>query len=207
MKTYIFSFVFLVFSYFSFGQNTAESQLENAKKFQEHLNEEYKDPEESPLSEQERLAFTAHNFFEIDTAFIVDAEFVRTPYETTFRMQTSSDRQPIYVKYADLYFTLKGKKMKLAVYQSQSLKNDPEYYDYLFLPFTDLTNGKSTYGGGRYIDLRIPEEGVKNITLDFNQAYNPYCAYSGGYSCPVPPAENNLNLAITAGVKAYTNKH
>ena len=118
-------------------------------------------------------------------------------------MQTSSDRQPVYVKYADLYFTLKGKKMKLAVYQSQSLKENPEYFDYLFLPFTDLTNGEGSYSGGRYIDLRIPEEGVKKISLDFNKAYNPYCAYSGGYSCPVPPAENNLDMAITAGVKAY----
>ncbi len=204
MKTYISSFIFLFISFLNFGQNADKEKIEKIKEFQKHLNEEYKDPEESPLSEEDRLAFTGHDFFEIDTLFTVEAEFVRTPYETTFRMQTSSDRQPVFVKYADLYFTLKGEKQKLAVYQSQSLKNNPQYYDYLFLPFTDLTNGDSTYGGGRYIDLRIPEEGVKKITLDFNQAYNPYCAYSGGYSCPVPPAENNLDTAITAGVKTYS---
>jgi len=206
MKTAIFSFVFLLIPFLNIAQHSHESQIESIREFQKHLNEEYKDPEESPLSEDERLLFTHHDFYEIDTSFIVEAEFVRTPYETTFRMQTSSDRQPVYVKYADLYFTLKGEKMKLAVYQSQSLKENPEYFDYLFLPFTDLTNGDGSYAGGRYIDLRIPEEGLKKITLDFNKAYNPYCAYSGGYSCPVPPAENNLDMAITAGVKAY-NKH
>ena len=170
MKNYISSLIFLFISFLNFGQNTDKGKIEKIEEFQKHLNEEYRDPEESPLSEDDRLAFTG----------------------------------PVYVKYADLYFTLKGEKQKLAVYQSQSLKTDPEYYDYLFLPFTDLTNGDSTYGGGRYIDLRIPEDGVKKITLDFNQAYNPYCAYSGGYSCPVPPAENNLDAAITAGVKTYS---
>ena len=203
MKITIFSCVFLLISFLNFAQQSNESQLESIIKFQNDLNEEYKDPEESPLSEDERLSFTQHDFYEIYTSFIVDAQFLRTPYEASFRMQTSSDRQPVYVKYADLYFTLKGKKMKLAVYQSQSLKENPEYFDYLFLPFTDLTNGEGSYSGGRYIDLRIPEEGVKKISLDFNKAYNPYCAYSGGYSCPVPPAENNLDMAITAGVKAY----
>ena len=206
MKNYIFSFVFLLISFLNFAQRSKESRLESIREFQKNLNQEYKDPEESPLSEEERLLFTQHDFYQIDTSFIVEAQFVRTPYETTFRMHTSSDRQPVYVKYADLYFTLKGEKMKLAVYQSQSLKENPAYFDYLFLPFTDLTNGEGSYEGGRYIDLRIPKEGVMKITLDFNKAYNPYCAYSGGYSCPVPPAENNLDMAITAGVQAY-NKH
>ena len=206
MKVYILSLIFLLNSFLNFAQHSSINEIESIKEFQKHLNEEYKDPEESPLSEDERSSFTQHDFYDIDTSFIVEAEFVRTPYESTFRMQTSSNRQPIYVKYADLYFTLKGEKMKLAVYQSQSLKQDPEYFDYLFLPFTDITNGEGSYSGGRYIDLRIPEKGTKKIILDFNKAYNPYCAYSGGYSCPVPPAENNLEKAITAGVKAY-NKH
>ncbi|MDN3593340.1 DUF1684 domain-containing protein [Zunongwangia endophytica] len=187
----------------SFCQEKTKDPIDQIKTFQEHLNEEYRSPEESPLSEEERLAFKGHDFYEIDTSFIVEATFVRTALESPFRMQTSSDRQPIYVKYADLYFTLKGKELKLAVYQSQTLKDDPKYFDYLFLPFTDDTNGKGSYAGGRYIDLKIPKEGTKEIILDFNKAYNPYCAYSGGYSCPVPPTENNLDLKISAGVKAY----
>ncbi|MFV9484298.1 DUF1684 domain-containing protein, partial [Christiangramia sp. ASW11-125] len=75
-------------------------------------------------------------------------------------------------------------------------------FDYLFLPFTDETNGISTYDGGRYLDFSIPEE--KRVTIDFNRAYNPYCAYSGRYSCPIPPKENHLETAIPAGVKKFT---
>jgi len=82
--------------------------------------------------------------------------------------------------------------------------NNPEYKDYLFFPFTDLTNNASTYGGGRYIDLRIPQGNV--IVLDFNKAYNPSCAYSPKYSCPIVPGENNIDVAITAGVK-YEGHH
>jgi uncharacterized protein len=78
--------------------------------------------------------------------------------------------------------------------------NKPEYKDYLFLPFTDLTNGVQTYQGGRYLDLRIPQG--DEIVIDFNQSYNPYCAYSGRYSCPVVPSENHLDMEVLAGVKS-----
>jgi uncharacterized protein (DUF1684 family) len=79
-----------------------------------------------------------------------------------------------------------------------------EYTNYLFLPFTDLTNGKETYAAGRYIGLKIPKEG-NELIIDFNMAYNPYCAYSDRYSCPVVPAANNLATEIRAGLK-YINK-
>ncbi len=78
--------------------------------------------------------------------------------------------------------------------------NKPEYKDYLFLPFTDLTTGDETYGGGRYLGLRIPKEGSPLI-INFNLAYNPYCAYNEKYSCPIVPKENELPVAIRAGVK------
>ncbi|WP_321538818.1 DUF1684 domain-containing protein [Flavobacterium piscinae] len=71
----------------------------------------------------------------------------------------------------------------------------------MFLPFTDLTSGIESYGGGRYIDLKIQEG--KIWTIDFNQAYNPYCAYNEKYSCPIVPEENDLKVEIKAGVKAF----
>jgi uncharacterized protein (DUF1684 family) len=76
-----------------------------------------------------------------------------------------------------------------------------EYRDYLFLPFADLTNGEETYGGGRYLDLTIPTGNT--ILLDFNKAYNPYCAYNPKYSCPLVPKQNRLDIPIIAGVKAF----
>jgi hypothetical protein len=78
-----------------------------------------------------------------------------------------------------------------------------EYAEHLFLPFNDATNGTTTYGGGRYLDLEIPKEGSKKIRIDFNKAYNPYCAYNHTFSCPIPPSENNLPIAIPVGVKAF----
>jgi uncharacterized protein (DUF1684 family) len=89
----------------------------------------------------------------------------------------------------------------LAIYQNVDLVNTAGYEDYLFIPFKDLTNGEDTYGGGRYLDLKIPEG--ETILIDFNRAYNPYCAYNHNYSCPIPPFENHLKVKIEAGVKKY----
>ena len=172
-----------------------------AREYQQQMNLDFANPEESPLEEKDLASFQGLDFFPVDTSYIVNAEFVRTPAEPPFAMKTSTDRLPIYVKYGELYFELEGKQLKLNVYQNQELIQDPEYFDYLFLPFTDLTNGNSTYGGGRYLDMRIPDS--SKVVLDFNKAYNPYCAYSGKYSCPVPPEENDLEVEIPAGVKSY----
>jgi uncharacterized protein (DUF1684 family) len=78
----------------------------------------------------------------------------------------------------------------------------PQYKDYLYLPFKDFTNGESTYGGGRYLDFKMSDiQENQTIIIDFNKAYNPYCAYSDGYSCPIPPSENHLQVFIEAGEK------
>ena len=79
--------------------------------------------------------------------------------------------------------------------------NEDGFKDYLFLPFMDDTNGEQTYAGGRYIDLRIPEGNT--LKIDFNKAYNPYCAYNEKYSCPIVPRENYLDVAVKAGVKVF----
>ena len=83
----------------------------------------------------------------------------------------------------------------------------PHYRDYLFIPFKDLTNGKESYGGGRYIDLRMRQLDKDKVILDFNKSYNPYCAFSEEYSCPIPPKENHLTIAIEAGEKNYGKSH
>jgi uncharacterized protein (DUF1684 family) len=90
-----------------------------------------------------------------------------------------------------------------------ALFRQPQYKDYLFLPFKDETNGFETYGGGRYMDVRISTLKDGKIILNFNKAYNPYCAYGDGFNCPIPPLENHLNFSIKAGerdFKAQKNK-
>ena len=205
MKTKVFYLPLIIaFLLSGFAVAQTSAAMKDAFEYQQQLNREYANPEESPLDEKDLKVFNGLEFFPVDSNYIVKAEFVRTPAEPPFAMKTSTGRLPIYVKYGELYFELKGKAMQLNLYQNQELVKDPEYFDYLFLPFTDLSNGNETYDGGRYIDFRIPES--NEVILDFNRAYNPYCAYSGKYSCPVPPEENSLDVEIFAGVKSF-DKH
>lgn len=170
---------------------------EAIKAFQKKLNDDYKNPETSPL-QKKAVDFETHHFFPIDLTYRVKAKVILIPDSKPFLMPTSGVRKPKYRKYARLSFMLKGEKRTLTLYQNMDLIKNPVYKDYLFLPFTDLTNGEETYGGGRYIDFRIPKS--DEVILDFNQAYNPYCAYTDGYSCPIPPTENNLELEVRAGI-------
>ncbi|MEI9956742.1 MAG: DUF1684 domain-containing protein [Ferruginibacter sp.] len=93
--------------------------------------------------------------------------------------------------------------MQLTVYQSKSLTKNDQYKDYLFIPFTDATSGDESYGSGRYIDILTTDIKNNTVTIDFNKAYNPYCAYTTGYNCPIPPRENYLIVAVKAGEKSF----
>ena len=146
-------------------------------------------------------AFKHLEFYPINLKYSVEAIFIRTPGEEPFLMSTTTGRLPEYVKYGEVHFTIDGEKLKLNLYKDTDPNEDPEYKDYLFLPFTDLTSGEGSYGGGRFMDCYIPEGDT--MILDFNKSYNPYCAYNPNYSCPIPPLENHLDIRIDAGVKAF----
>lgn len=168
--------------------------------YQEEMNREMKG-QESPFPLAERLEFEKLEFYPVSKKYKVEARFEKFEKDSVFEMKTNTDRLPLYRKYGTAYFKLNGKNLSLAVYQNLDLINRPQYEDFLFLPFKDLTNGKETYGAGRYMDLKIPDE--ETIVLDFNKVYNPYCAYNHDYSCPIPPFENHLDVEVRAGVKKY----
>ena len=189
--------IFLFYSAMAFAQK----DLASAEKFQSELNKSYADSLKSPLMKDDLKQFKGLDFYPIDEKYIVEAIFIRTKKEKSFKMKTTTSRTPIYKKYGELHFSIDGKELKLNVYQNVDLKKKPGYDDYLFLPFSDLTCGKDSYIGGRYIDMRIPKSG--KVTIDFNQAYNPYCAYNYEYSCPIVPLENDLDIEINAGVKKF----
>lgn len=172
--------------------------------FQREINSEYKDASKSPLKEKDLKSFKSLDFFKFDSAYVVEAKFNRALDEKPFKMKTTTDRLPEYVKYGEISFELKGQPFKLNIYQNQDLTKKEGYEDYLFLPFLDDTNGDESYGGGRYIDLRIPEG--ETLMVDFNSAYNPYCAYNEKYSCPIVPRVNYLETEVRAGVKVF-KKH
>lgn len=178
--------------------------IKKSLKFQETINHKFHNSLQSPLTKEDFKTFKSLEFFPLDTTLIVTAQFIRTPKEAPFMMETTTASQSVYVKYGEAIFSVGDEEFMLNIYQSQRLMTDPEFADYLFLPFTDNSNGEQSYIGGRYLDLKIPEGNT--IILDFNQAYNPYCAYSGHFSCPIPPKDNHISLPILAGVKAYRHK-
>ena len=175
--------------------------------FQQKENAIFKDASKSPLKKKDIKNFKGLNFFPVDSTFIVTAKLLRIVDAPTFKMATTTDRNPLYKEYGILTFSLLGKNCTLTLYQSQEDLEDESSKDMLFLPFTDVTSGNESYGGGRYMDLKITDE--KNdgtILLNFNNTYNPYCAYNEKFSCPLTPRKNHLDIAIKAGVQVF-EKH
>ena len=175
--------------------------------YQKKLNATYKDASKSPLKKKDLKKFKGLDFFPVDSAFIVIAKLVKIANAPTFEMATTTNRKPLYKEYGTLSFFLKGKKRKLTIYQSQDDLNDEKHKDYLFLPFTDDTSGNESYGGGRYMDLLTTDVLTNgSLILNFNNTYNPYCAYNDKYSCPLTPRKNHLDIEISAGVMVF-EKH
>lgn len=164
--------------------------------FQTSLNALFKDASRSPLKPENLKTFKGLSFFPVDSSFVVVAKLKRTNTSNFFEMKTSSTRLSKERVFGILSFKIKGLDYSLKVYQSES--SVLESSDYLFLPYLDATNGLTTYGGGRYIDLTIPDG--DHIWLDFNKSYNPYCIYNARYSCPIVPRENFLPIKVEAGV-------
>lgn len=189
----------LLFLSIACAQTLTEAQ--KSEKFQKSLNKEFANKKTTPLAPDALKKFKGLDFYPVNERFIVEAELVRTPNEEPFEMPTTTNRKPIYKKFGEIHFSFNGKKQQLDVFQDMNLITKEEYKNHLFLPFTDLTSGVATYGGGRYIDMEIPEG--DQLILNFNLAYNPYCAYNPKYSCPIPPESNFLNVEIHAGVKNY----
>ena len=175
--------------------------------YQQKLNASYKDASKSPLKKKDLKGFKGLDFFPVDSTFIVIATLVKIANAPTFEMATTTDRKPLYKEYGTLNFTLKGKACELTIYRSQDDLRDEKYKDYLFLPFTDATSSNKSYGGGRYMDVMTTSENRDGtIELNFNNTYNPYCAYNDKYSCPLTPRKNHLDIEIKAGIMVF-EKH
>jgi uncharacterized protein (DUF1684 family) len=194
-------FLLIMLLQFSFGFTQTQFSLAAVEKFKEELNTEYADAKTSPLLPEDLKSFQTLDFYPPNEQFFVVAKFIRTENEQPFEMKTTTARKPVYVKYGEAHFSINGESFQLNIYKNIELSKKKEYKDYLFLPFSDLTCGNESYIGGKYIDLKIPQGDM--IVIDFNTSYNPYCAYNPKYSCPKVPLENDLKIAIRAGVKKF----
>jgi hypothetical protein len=172
--------------------------------YQKEQNAKFKDATTSPLTDKDRKDFNGLDFFKFDSTYVVKASLKRTPDSEWFNMKTTTERLSKERIFGILTFTINGESFNLNVYQGEENMQTVGLEDYLFLPFLDDTNGEESYGGGRYIDLRIPESDT--MTIDFNRAYNPLCVYNEKFSCPIVPRVNYLPIEIKAGVKMYA-KH
>lgn len=142
---------------------------------------------------EDRQNFTGLNYYPPDPAFRYTLLLHRAePVPITFQTSTGDER--VYYRVGTVEFEVDGQPAQLAIYKSED-------YDELFLPFRDATSGTETYGAGRYLEPVELANG--ELLVDFNLAYNPYCAYSDNFSCPLPPVENWLKVPIRAGEKNY----
>ena len=204
---YLLPLLFIFSLTLAYGQDNAESAKPYKKilaEYRKNFKADFLNKDRSPLDEK---GVKKVKFYKANASFNVMATFNRTPYAEPFDILTYSGLKREYQQYGTLYFTLDGKEYSLAIYQNLELEGQEKYKDYLFLPFKDNTNGETTYGGGRYINLSIQDiiDGNK-MPLDFNKAYNPWCAYSDGFNCPIPPNVNHLTIPIQAGERSYKKK-
>jgi uncharacterized protein (DUF1684 family) len=148
----------------------------------------------SPIPEAQRAAFPGLAYFPVGQTYRVPAYLTLQPTQPPqfIELQTSGPEQRRRVqKVGSLAFTLAGEPYKLIAFADEGSLTR------LFVPFYDLTNGRETYRGGRYLEIERTATGIYD--LDFNHATNPYCVYSTSYDCPIPPRENRLTVAIRAG--------
>ena len=168
--------------------------------------EEFSNPEKTPLDSTHFYNdYHDPKYFPVDTAFKIKAKFSIDTTGPTFGMATNTARKPNYRVYGYLTFSIGDTLQKLTAYQNIDYMDNPEYGKYLFIPFCDKTNGKTSYGAGRYLEILIPK--TDSIYIDFNKSYNPYCAYADKWSCPLVPFENRLDVCILAGEKKYGEVH
>ena len=200
MKHFLSLVLFLLLTLTSCVSQSPKAELAAIKKFQSQLNKEYKSPKNTPLRGNNFSKFKEHPFFPVDLKYRVVAKFIKTENAIPFELPTSSGKTKTYREFGKATFVIDGQELSLTLYQNLALTKKKKYRDYLFLPFRDLTNETETYGGGKYLDLKIPK--TDHIVIDFNQSYHPYCAYNAfDYNCPIVPAENFLPIRIEAGVQ------
>ena len=193
IKLIIGLIVIVIFIYGFSGGQTTEEYIEMITEEREDQDIFMRNSSDSPFYENFKN-YNGLTFYPIDAKYKIKARFVPIRKKAIRKLPTNDDLEREYLEYGYAEFTFSDKDQKLLILEDVT-------EDELFLAFGDETSAIETYGAGRYLD--ITHSGGNTITLDFNLAYNPYCAYSDAFSCPLPPRENLLSVAIEAGEKTY----
>lgn len=163
------------------------------KRLRKEKDEFFRTDEKSPMPDKNN--FFGLKYFDVNENYKLKATIEYLEKKESITIKTTKEESKKYQKLGFASFAINNKIHKILLLKVPNLPQ-------LFIAFTDLSSNKTTYGGGRYIDLPY-KEGQKEIELDFNMAYNPYCVYNEKYVCPIPPKENKLNVLIEAGEKLY----
>jgi uncharacterized protein len=150
---------------------------------------------QSPLTTEQKRKFSGLDYFPENPELSLKLEIAEFSEQSKIEMQTSTGDIQVYIRFGKISFTVAGEEVNLTIFAN------PNGF---FLPFVDSLAGKETYGAGRYLE---PEVITSDLFLvDFNLAYNPYCAYNENYSCPLTPWENRLSVPIRAGERLPTGE-
>ena len=184
----------IVYNFRGANPTTDDGYLQKIESERLEKNDYFKNSEDSPLTAEQIPVFEQLSYFPIAEKYKIQAEFQRNSREQKVKMAITDGSQRAYFIFGNAHFHLDGKELDLTVFKP--VDTDSEY---LFIPFYDKTSADLTYGGGRYVEPELLQNGA--LEIDFNLAYNPYCAYNHTYRCPIPPRENSLEVSILAGEK------
>ena len=169
------------------ASNTGEDPqvyLQRVERERQEKNASFRSADDSPIPEDQRAAFTTLNYYPVKPEYRFLARLEKLPQEEYLQVETSTGTSESYKRWGWAHFQLQNQPLKLLILQSTTGDN------HLFVPFADETSARETYGAGRYLDVEEPDG--NKIVLDFNQAYNPYCAYNERYTCPLPPQGKHI---------------
>lgn len=191
-KFFVIIFIFGIFGIIFYSLSSSESYLETVIKQRATFEQNLMQEKDSPIKNLND--FSGIKYFEADKNFIVDADFKAiTSSEKGMILMTDSTQSEMK-KAGNVTFSIDGKSFTLSLFDEGEI---------FLLPFRDLTNGKETYGGGRFININKDKLQANKIEIDFNNAHNFYCAYNENFICPIPPKENFVGVTIRAGEKKY----
>jgi uncharacterized protein (DUF1684 family) len=197
--TYAVAVIVIIILIFNINPNssTAPGESNYKEELAQHRAKRHEFMQSNPVSPfvEQGVAYDSLKYFPVNETFKVKASVEEIKDGEIHKLATSDGKIQNYQEVAILHFDLKDTHQDLSLLKSM---DDGQY----FLPFYDETSAISTYGSGRYLEVDY-EPGDSRLVLDFNYAHNPYCAYTTGYSCPVPPQKNNLTVAIESGEKNY----
>ena len=170
------------------------NDLETQRQQKNHY---FKHSPDSPIPPEQRAGFAGLRYYPENPALRLLVRPREFEHQEAIHMLTSTGGEQTYLRWGRFEFEAEGQPAALTVYLAT--------WGGFFVPFVDATSGSETYGAGRYLELE--DQGDGSFVADFNLAYNPYCAYNSGYSCPIPPAENRIAAPIRAGELAYGEAH